>query len=206
MGQLLFIQLKLFLASLFILMEDNCSDTEELLRNTCALAKELYELVSKGEEKRSKKTRGTPVEWFNVFTKKKGKKYFRHLLHIDHATFFILTAYLYRNGGPAVKEAKRMSVAFATVIARGVLAMASSGTVETNANIMMCSTEDYLKSVQLFISMLIHVKSKIIAVPPKDHFRYFKSNAGEVFKGAVLAIGIHRYKFYNFRWHSYSFG
>ena len=202
----MFTKLKFFLAYLFILMEDNSSDTEELLRSSRILVKELFELACQGKERGSRKRNRSCVEWFDVFTKKKGKKHFRHLLHIDHATFFILTAYLYRNGGPAVEEAKRMSVAFATVIARGVLAMASSGTVETNANIMMCSTEDYLKSVQLFISMLIHVKSKIIAVPPKDHFRYFKSNAGEVFKGAVLAIGIHSYQFHDCRWHSYSFG
>lgn len=187
-------------------MDDIPSETEELLRSSLILTSELFELASKGKGKRSGKRNRRTFEWFDVFTKKKGRKHFRRLLHIDHATLFILTAYLYRNGGPAVEEAKRMTVTFATVIARGVLAMASRGTVEANANTMMCSTSAYLKSVSLFISMIIHVKSKIIVIPPKEIFRYFKSNAGEVFKGAVLAIGIHRYKFHNFRWHAYSFG
>ena len=202
----MFTKLKFVLAELSILMEDTCSDTEELLRSSRILAKELFELACQGKEKGSRKRNRSCVEWFDVFTKKKGRRHFRHLLHIDHATFFILTAYLYRNGGPAVEEAKRMTVTFATVVARGVLAMASRGTVEANANIMMCSTTAYLRSVQLFISMLLHVKSKIIAIPPKDHFRYFKSNAGEVFKGAVLAIGIHIYQFHDCRWYAYSFG
>ena len=202
----MFTELKYFLAYLFILMEDIGSDIEELLKSSRILASELFELASQRKGKGSRRRTRSSFEWFDVFTKKKGKKHFRHLLHIDHTTFFILTAYLYRNGGPAVEEAKRMTVTFATVIARGVLAMASRGTVEANANIMMCSTTAYIKSVHLFISMLLHVKSKIIAVPPKENFRYFKSNAGEVFKGAVLAIGISSYHFHDCRWHSYSFG
>ena len=202
----MFTKLKFYLAELFILMEDFSSDTEELLRSSRILASELLELASQGNGKGSRKRNRSSVEWFNVFTKKKGRKHFRHLLHVDHSTFFILTAYLYSNGGPAVEEAKRMTVTFATVIARGVLAMASRGMVEANANIMMCSPAVYIKSVHLFISMLLHVKSKVIVVPPKENFRYFKSNTGEVFKGAVLAIGIHIYQFHYCRWYSYSFG
>lgn len=187
-------------------MDDIGSETEDLLRNSLILTRDLYGLLSQGMGKRYRKQNRRTVEWFEVFSKKKGKRHFRHLLHIDHTTFFILTAYLHRNGGPAVDEAERMSVTFATIIARGVLSMASRGTVEANANIMMCSTAVYIKSVHLFISMLLHVKNKIIVIPPKENFRYFKSNAGEIFKGAVLAIGKIKYCFHDYRWYTYPFG
>ena len=143
------------------------------------------------ETHRSKKKEISNIEWYNVFSKKKGRRHFRHLLHIDHQTFYLLTAYLYHNGGEATEIAKNMNVCFATTIARGVLSMSSRGTVEANAAIMMCSKSTYLKSADLFLQMLLHVKDKVIRVPPKENFRYFKNNAGEVFKGAVLAIGSH---------------
>ena len=187
-------------------MEESASDTEDLLRSSRILVRDLLEYSGQGKKKAIRRRKLSSVEWYTIFSKKKGKKHFRKLLHIDHPTFFILTSYLYHNGGAAVEEVKRMNVSFATVVARGVLSMSSRGTVEANANIMMCSTAVYIKSVNLFISMLLHVKSKIIVIPPKENFRYFKTNVGEVFKGAVLAIGKIYFLSHNCRWNSHPLG
>ena len=171
-----------------ILMELDVSHTENA-EQAHFLVTELLDAFYNNKTLRSKKKERSNTEWYDVFSKKRGKKRFRHLLHIDHQTFYLLTAYLYQNGGEAVEIAKNMNVCFATTIARGVLSMASRGIVDANAAIMMCSKTSFLKSAKLFLDMLLHVKDKVIRVPPKENFRYFKNNAGEVFKGAVLAIG-----------------
>lgn len=161
----------------------------EIAEKAHFLTTELLDVFYGSKTLRSKKKERSNTEWYNVFSKKRGKKRFRHLLHIDHQTFYLLTAYLYQNGGKAAEKARNMNVSFATTIARGVLSMASRGIVDANAAIMMCSKTTFQKSAKLFVDMLLHVKAKVIRVPPKENFRYFKNNAGEVFKGAVLAIG-----------------
>ena len=166
------------------------SEDDVTLFKAQKLARSLYDSFCSGQHNVMRKRYISSIEWFSIFSRKKGKRHFRSVMHIDRQTFYLLTSYLYRNGGEAVEKAKKMKVSFATTIARGVLSMASRGTMESNAIIMKCSKTSYIKSVELFKSMLLHVKSQVIRVPSKTNFRYFKSNAGEIFKGAVLAIGM----------------
>ena len=161
----------------------NCKKSIELIER---LINTMEATPSTATVKRKKRN----IEWYRVFKRVHGKQHFRDLLHINHTTFYLLTRYLYQYGGDAVNNAKNMDVSFATVVCRGVLYMASRATVTTNAKAMNCSKTAFMKSVDLFIQMLLNVKDRVICIPTKENFRFFKSNAGEVFKGAVLAIGM----------------
>ena len=165
---------------------DNTSNCQKGIELIERLINTMEASPSRAVVKRKKRN----IEWYRVFKRIHGKQHFRDLLHINHTTFYLLTRYLYQYGGEAVNNAKNMDVSFATVVCRGVLYMASRATVTTNAKAMNCSKTAFIKSVDLFIQMLLHVKDRVICIPTKENFRFFKSNAGEVFKGAVLAIGI----------------
>ena len=130
------------------------------------------------------------VEWYKIFGRHRSPRLFRQALHINRSTFFLLTQYLSVYGGEAAEEAKNMNVSFSTVVCRGILAFASSNTFADSAVAMHCSLTVLKKSVDLVTKMLLNIYPRIIRIPEKHLFRYFKTNTGEVFKGAVLAIGI----------------